>query len=245
MGKIVNLIPPLNRGRGGGNIYSELKILSPTSFKVTDVNGGGGSYLLPIPKELNDIFVQDWQQKELGQSLIDSLITGGNAGAGAGSSGNIDPMVPIAQIVQETGVLAGAAAQAQRNAGLAKNNVNTLLFQASGMRTFQFSWDLIPTNAADGAKQQAMIKEIRKAMHPELSSNISFVSPNLFAFSITVSGTKLIKTLPCAMTNFNVNYIGSNIAAFHEDGTPVHTVITIELQEVTPNTKQSIKQLYG
>ena len=41
-----------------------------------------------------------------------------------------------------------------------------------------------------------------------------------------------------------VNAFGSGIPAFHEDGTPVHTVLTIELQELVQQTQQSIRYLF-
>ena len=47
------------------------------------------------------------------------------------------------------------------------------------------------------------------------------------------------------MTNLTINSFGSGMPAFHDDGTAVHTVLTIELQELFPQTQQSIQKLYS
>jgi hypothetical protein len=244
MGKIVNLLPP-RPNASEVILYSYLKVLGPTDYQLQSAIGQGG-YILPLPKELNDTFPQEWQQKELGADFISGLIGGGSTGSGVGSTGSLasNAVVAGASSLEQVGVLGGAIAQFQRSQGLTQNKINTLMFQSPGLRTFQFSWDLIPTNAGDGGAQQNMIKDLRKAMHPELKSNIAFVNPNLFALTIIAAGKTLIKTAPCAMTNLTVNYLGSNIPAFHKDGVPVHTVLTIELQELSPNVKQSIDALY-
>ena len=147
--------------------------------------------------------------------------------------------------VQSVGIGAGAAAGVRASGGIAKNPVTTLLFQSSNLRNFQFSWDLIPLDRQLSNRYEKMIKEFRVKMHPRLDTNSTFTTPNLFRIKLMIKGKYMIHTLPCAMTNLTINGFGSGLPAFHEDGTPVHTVMTIELQEVVQQTQKSIERLYG
>lgn len=246
----INLIPPnpnpSEARSGDGIMFCTLDSLRPDKFSINDLGSPEETFILPMPKELNDISVQNWEQKELGTSLIDRILVGGSTGAGAGSDGNFGSGVKNATIsaLQSVGIAEGSLEALRRGAGIAVNTANTLLFQAPSLRTFQLSWDLIPTNSRLGQLQQYFIKYLRRQMHPRLDSNASFVTPYLFSFSCMVAEKTIVKTLPAAMTNLSVNVFGSNIAAFHSDGVPVHSVLTVELQELVPNTQQSIDTLY-
>ena len=68
---------------------------------------------------------------------------------------------------------------------------------------------------------------------------------SLFRVQVIVQEKKVLVTMPCAMTNLTVNPMGSSLPAFHDDGTPVHTSLTIEMQELVQQTQQSIQRLYG
>ena len=246
----VNLIPPhpnpAKRGNGP-SIFCTLAILPPTAFSIKELGAAVNTYYLPMPKELNDIMGQDWQQKELGTDILSKLLTGGATGAGAGSDKNTGNAImnAVFGIGQALDVGSGAIEQVRRDQGIASNNVNTLLFQNPSLRTFQFSWDLIPTNRNLANAQRDMIKQVRKKMHPRLDSSATFATPHLFSFQAVAQGKTLVRTTACAMTNLTWNVFGSNTPAFHGDGVPVHSVLTIELQELVPNTEQSIDSLYA
>lgn len=231
---------------GNGLMFCTLDVLKPDKFSINDLGAAEESFILPMPKELSDISVQNWEQKELGTSLIDRILVGGSAGAGAGSDGNPGAAVKntIISGLQSVGIAEGSLEAIRRSQGIAVNKANTLLFQAPSLRTFQLSWDLIPTNARLGQLQQDFVKYLRRQMHPRLDSNAAFITPYLFAFSCKVANKVIVRTLPAAITNLTWNVFGSNIPAFHSDGVPVHSVVTVELQELVPNTQQSIDMLY-
>jgi len=245
----VNLIPPSpNPSKKSQNpeMYCVLGILPPDAYSISEINGTTESYYLPMPKELNDIFGIDWQQKELGTDQLSRLLTGSATGAGAGSDGKTSDAIVNAffTVGQSLSIGSGAIEAARRNAGLATNNVNTLLFNNPTLRTFQLSWDFIPTSQQLARAQKDMIANIRKKMHPRLSSSATFATPHLFTFNAIIKGKPIIRTTACAMTNLTWNVFGSNIPAFYTDGNPVHSVLTVELQELVPNTEQSIGALY-
>lgn len=245
-----NLIPPYpnpsKRGQGT-ELFCSIGILPPRAYSIKELGTAQSTYFLPFPKELNDIMGQDWQQKELGADMLSRLLTGSEVtGAGAGSDGNTGNAIVNAffTVGQSLEIGSGAIENVRRKSGLATNNVNTLLFQNPTLRTFQFSWDLIPTNQQLANAQRNMIKEFRIKMHPRLDSSATFATPHLFSFKAVAKGKTLVQTTACAMTNLTWNIFGSNVPAFHSDGIPVHSVLTIELQELVPNTEQSITALY-
>lgn len=247
---VINLIPPYpnpsKRGQGT-ELFCTIGVLPPTAYSIKELGSAQTTYYLPFPKELNDIMGQDWQQKELGSDMVSRLLTGGEVtGAGAGSDGNVvDAAINAFYTVgQSLEIGAGGIENLKRKSGLAVNNVNTLLFQNPTLRTFQFSWDLIPTNQSLANAQRNMIKELRTKMHPRLDSSAYFATPHLFSFQAVAKGKTLVRTSACAMTNLTWNIFGSNVPAFHNDGIPVHSVLTVELQELVPNTEQSINALY-
>jgi hypothetical protein len=258
MGKYLSLLPPLAQGKGnptpvvngkesGGGMWAVIEILEPTKINADDP--ASMSYYLHLPKELNNVFSVDWQQKELGSDVLSALFAGGKAGAGSGSDNGAIGLNAMygsgLDVVGSLGVGSGAAESLRQSAGIAKNTVNTLLFQGSNLRNFQFTWDLIPLRKEDSKKYNFMIEDFRSKMHPRLETNMNFLTPYLFRVRLNVQNNVIISTLPCAMTNLTINAFGSGMAAFHSDGTPVHTVLTIELQELFPQTQQSIKKLYG
>lgn len=241
---LVNLLPP---GSQNSEMYCIIDVLPPASYGAQA--SATSSYYLHIPKELNNIFAANWEQKELGSDTLSAILTGsgftgGGTGAdnGALSTGLVKSVAT--DIVQGLGIGAGAAEAARAGAGIAKNPVNALLFQNMNLRNFQFSWDLIPLDPQTSKAYEKMIADIRLKMHPRLDSNATYVFPHSFRFKLMVKGKMLINTLPCAITNLTINSFGSGVPAFHADGTAVHTVFTLEMQELTTQTQKSIEYLY-
>ena len=72
--------------------------------------------------------------------------------------------------------------------------------------------------------------------------NLTIYDGNSTAASII--GTYAGATIPGPISTTAASN-GCMTLAFHSDGSPVHTVLTIELQELFPQTQQSIQKLYG
>jgi hypothetical protein len=242
----VNLLPP---GGKTTDLYCVIDVINPAADSYKVASPAVTSYYLHLPKELNNVFSMNWEQKELGGDILSAIVMGGTAGGGAGAdSGAIaasDLLYGAIDAAAGVGIGSGALEGAKALAGKARNPVNTLIFQNANLRNFQFSWDLIPLDKQISKQYEAMIKDLRYRMHPRLDSNTFFLSPFSFRVKIWVKNKYLIHTAPCAMTNLTINAFGQGVPAFHEDGTPVHTVLTIELQELVQQTQQSISYLYN
>lgn len=129
----------------------------------------------------------------------------------------------------------GAAANAVGGVAIAPNQ--RTLFKRVNMREFAFTFSLIPSNAGEAAIVQQIVKYFRYYLYPKpiLSSDgvrIGYKYPNKFQIKVgTVLGSwEPIKIQPCYMRGLSVT-TNPNAAAYHEDGNPVETQISVNFIE--------------
>lgn len=157
-----------------------------------------------------------------------------------------------------TGQDANASALISRETGAVVNQNVELLFQGVNIRTaFQFNFDLIPRSQAEAEEIKTIIRTFKQEMTPRKGSTGStgggfFVkSPNVFKIQYrTGSGPHpfLNKFKPCALTSMSVNYSGSGQYSTFNDATPVHMILTLSFQELSPiyaEDYQNIKEGVG
>lgn len=131
-----------------------------------------------------------------------------------------------------------------RETGAVVNQNVELLFQGVNLRTaFQFTFDLIPRSQSESEEIKTIIKTFKQEMTPKRGSTASsgggfFVkSPNVFKIQYRTGSRPhpfLNKFKPCALTNMSVNYAGSGQYASFTDATPVHMILTLQFQELSP-----------
>tara|TARA_R110000868_G_C10957384_1_gene768201 strand:- start:524 stop:1513 length:990 start_codon:yes stop_codon:yes gene_type:complete len=130
--------------------------------------------------------------------------------------------------------------------GIAINPNRRSTFKGVGLRKFQFNFRLIPTSQAEAEAIKSIIKWFRTEMYPETvgqignSDNLSvaYRFPSKFKISM-MYGNKRVATgiLPCFLENVNTTY-NPNSMAFHKDGAPQQTDITLSfVEERTLNRK--------
>ena len=131
-----------------------------------------------------------------------------------------------------------------RETGAVVNQNVEMLFQGVNIRTaFQFTFDLIPRSQGEAEEIKTIIKTFKQQMTPKKGTTSSsgggfFVkSPNVFKIQYR-TGAKphpfLNKFKPCALTNMSVNYSGSGQYATFNDATPVHMILSLQFQELSP-----------
>ena len=131
-----------------------------------------------------------------------------------------------------------------RETGAVVNQNVEILFQGVNIRTaFQFRFDLIPRSQSEAEEIKTIIKTFKQQMTPKRVSISSsgggfFVkSPNVFKIQYR-TGSKphpfLNKFKPCALTNMSVNYAGSGQYSTFTDATPVHMILSLQFQELSP-----------
>jgi hypothetical protein len=110
------------------------------------------------------------------------------------------------------------------------------------LRSYQFTWDLIPFTPNRANLWSAAIKQLRLFMHPT-KGTYGYLTPKLFKVKIYAANKVIFSSELSALTSLVVNPFGSG-PAFHKDGNPVHTILTTEFQEIVTLTTDEISKLY-
>ena len=129
----------------------------------------------------------------------------------------------------------GAAANAVAGVTIAPNQ--RTLFKRVNMREFAFTFSLIPSNAGEAAIVTQIAKYFRYYLYPKpiLSSDgvrVGYQYPNKFQIKVgtVLGGWEPLKIQPCYLRGLSVT-TNPNAAAYHEDGNPVETQISVNFIE--------------
>lgn len=130
-----------------------------------------------------------------------------------------------------------------RDTGSVVNQNVEMLFQGVNIRTaFQFTFDLIPRSQPEAEEIKTIIRTFKREMTPRRTGSGTgggfFVkSPNVFKVQYRTGSRPhpfLNKFKPCALTNMSVNYAGSGQYSTFTDATPVHMILSLQFQELSP-----------
>ena len=119
-----------------------------------------------------------------------------------------------------------------------------LLFQGSNIRSFPFTFDLVPRDQREAQEVKAIIRALKQSMVPKtnsgggpIASGIFIKSPKVFLISYK-SGSKahpfLNRFKACALLDMNISYTGSGTYSTYQDGTPVHMQMSLTFKELNP-----------
>jgi hypothetical protein len=131
-----------------------------------------------------------------------------------------------------------------RDTGAVFNSNIELLFSGVSLRAgFSFDFNMIPRSK----KESEQIKDIIRFFKSEMAAKkgaetgaaagLFIKSPSVFKLQYMSGGKShpfLNQFKICALTNMNVNYTGSGTYATYSDATPVHMIMTLAFQELTP-----------
>ena len=131
-----------------------------------------------------------------------------------------------------------------RQSGTVFNSNIELLFSGVSLRAgFSFDFNMIPRSK----KESDQIKDIIRFFKSEMAAKkgaetgaaagLFIKSPSVFKLQYMSGGKShpfLNQFKICALTNMSVNYTGSGTYATYSDATPVHMVMTLAFQELTP-----------
>jgi len=182
--------------------------------------------------------------------LIDELVRTGNIGDALG----IEKGDTLIDSVRAS--LAGAAVN-QFGANVTTNNVlsrgtgqilnsNTeLLFNGVNLRVFKFGFTFTPRSKRESDRALQIIRQMKMSMSPKKGGETSgsrgggimIGAPDIFLLRYLHDGKDhpfLNSFKPCALTDFTVNYTGSNTYATYADGTPVHMKVSMTFKETNP-----------
>lgn len=220
--------------------------------------------ILPIPRAISDGQSASWGTDALSPMMAGAMAAGKSVVEGqdipnglAGAKNQIDDLLK-SSTGQEGVKTAALAMAAKALTGNDENSVNNLVSRATGkiinpnvellfngvtLRSgFNFQFDLIPRNTTEGENIKQIIRLFKKSMLPSKNSGIGakgFFIKGPKVFSLRFMRGKedhpfLNKFKICALTNMSVDYSGSGQYASYWDATPVHMVMNLQFQELSP-----------
>lgn len=117
-------------------------------------------------------------------------------------------------------------------AGKIPNPHPTVFFKGLDLRTFEWTWKLVPRNERDTDAINKIIKMMKTNILPERVDNWlkypSLVLPQLVGGKLSESVT----FKKCMCQTLTVNYTGEGGSAYFKDGQPVSIILSMNLTEV-------------
>ena len=227
------------------NIRAAIKGLDlPPQEKLPDYIGDSRKCVLYLPNTIQFQDAVSYSNIDLGllggvaESAINSGATGREAlGALANAASSIftaDGLVEAFNSgLQSQGAQVAALRLARRlnsevagaittTTGIALNPNKRAALQGPNLRTFRFTFKMIPTTHEEAEEIKAIVQFFREEMHPEnvreLGINSALRYPSKFFIKMTYNGKKVAHNiLPSFLTDVNVVYNASGMS-FHKDG---------------------------
>ena len=145
--------------------------------------------------------------------------------------------------ISPTAQAAGAGMQAATKVTTNKNA--RTFFQDVPMRSFGFSFSLIPTSQTEAQEIEKIVKLFRTELYPEVIAldgiRVGYKFPNRFKIRLKNGKDKIgLKFLPVYMTNFTAVY-NSNSPMMHVDSKFNQVDISMNFTEDRPMTKADVR----
>lgn len=147
----------------------------------------------------------------------------------------------------------GVQGAVETETGVTLNPNRRSTFRGIGLRRFSFNFQLVPTSAQEAHMIKVIVAFLREQLYPETAGNIgslegvsaAFKFPSKFKIKLLYgdrsSGVTRVGTgiLPSFLERMSVTY-NPNAMAFHTDGNPQETQITLSFLEERALTKSDI-----
>ena len=238
---------------GNANRKPERKVIS----KLPNRSITTSAIALYMPNSIKAGYKQNFDTEEAGiEGDLEAL--GASVPSGAASADQIKAFLGgtagIAikegkKLVGELVSLAGAGDPIrflQKRSGLALNPRNEQFYNSPDFRTFTYDFDFWPRNPKEAKAVQDIILIFKYNSSPGKAdlAGSQFNIPNYFKISYMHRGdvnTKLNLISACYCTGVSVDYAPDGQPSFFDDGSPVHTKLTVEFVEDRILTKSDIE----
>lgn len=200
-------------------------------------SGNVKTWVLPLPIDLTESNSFTWEQTDFG--AFQQFIAGGPLSDSGELTGTIGSVISGALNAFGAEGLEQVRGAFMRSAA---NPATEILFKSANLRTFQFSWNLIPLTSGDSTSIVDFRKEMINYIYPEaggLGGATRLKYPAEFELSFYARGKgqqgqqyEIFKTFPCACTEFTLTYGVQGSYGVHEDGKPTQVSISATFQEI-------------
>lgn len=218
----------------------------PTGYNISDsiryetAQGGLIGYAIDRFSDgtLSDIGLSDIQ--EIATQYVGEIgagIAGGVAAAGGSLAGGA-----FAGILT-SGALSGEIQNRfRRREGKTINPREYMMFQAPDLRSFDFSFSMIPQSENEANSAIRIIKFFRKASYPQLSATgFAYLFPDLFKIRLG-NNDSMIRVPEVACTGIDVTYNPNSLSYFTRGNIPVQIDLSLSFQEMKAITRDDIEQ---
>ena len=238
---------------GNANRKPEAKVIS----KLPNRSITTSAIALYMPNSIKAGYKQNYDPEEAGIAG-DLEALGASVPSGAASADQIKAFLGgtagIAikegkKLVGELVSLAGAGDPIrflQKRSGLALNPRNEQFYNSPDFRTFTYDFDFWPRNKDEAKAVQDIILIFKYNSSPGKAdaAGSQFHIPNYFKISYMHRGevnSNLNLISACYCTGVSVDYAPDGQPSFFDDGSPVHTKLTVEFVEDRILTKSDIE----
>tara|TARA_B100001250_G_scaffold227842_1_gene195560 strand:- start:1280 stop:2287 length:1008 start_codon:yes stop_codon:yes gene_type:complete len=219
--------------------------------------------ILPIPQNIKDNNGATWGESKLNDFAAWGLGKMGEAMAGTGREaidvfGDViqeagkaakgsrgsqvfgyTKMVAAASALNSLGGNVSASSLLSRASGQIVNQNVEMVFSGVTVRSFNFSWDLVPRSKDESMVLERIIKTLKQSSAAKMDNKgIGFLNaPDIFRLNYMQGGKKhpfLHRFKTCAMKNIAMNYTASGTYATYNEGTPVHMKMDLAFTEFNP-----------
>lgn len=218
----------------------------------------GGTVVLYLPAGFQMNEGVQYDQTDLGiagagaeAAFADGGVTGALAGSATGflealKSDVGSPQARLAALEtakRAAKIDAGVIAGAQAAAGVTVNPNQRTLFKRVNIREFAFNFTLVPVNAGEAATVTEIVNFFRYYLYPKAIGGdikVGYEFPEKFQIKVgSALGWNAPEIKPCYLRNVAVTY-NPNAIAFHEDGNPVETQLSLNFVEAAALDRDQI-----
>jgi|TARA_B110000438_G_scaffold303794_1_gene367459 hypothetical protein len=137
--------------------------------------------------------------------------------------------------------------EVQRGSGKIANPNEITMYNSTALRTFTFSYTILPDNAHESEQATGLIKMFRMAAHARKDNKMLVTVPDHVIVSFHGAGaakTEMIQLPPCVIESVNVSYNPNNTSFFKQNNAPVEIGLSIGLKEMAPIYQDDVEAGY-
>ena len=131
----------------------------------------------------------------------------------------------------------------QRSTGKIANPNELLRYQQTELRSFTFTWTILPDTEYESKQAVGLIKMFRKAAHATRDTAVLVTVPDHVIVSFH-GARDMIQLPPCYIESVNVTYNPNNSSFFKQNNSPVEVGLALTLKEIIPIYSSDIDKGY-
>ena len=243
-------------------VYLHFQIYDRSQPESGGIFAPGDKIFLPIPENLSTGFNMRFEERDTGalgdlansdaaRNAIDTF--GQNGSVGEALSGiKVGEAQDAIRAVAQRSIFAGLNSVsetlggiASQNAGIVNNPLPTAFFKGMDLRSFTWTWKLVPKSSEDASAIKSILKTLRQNVLPEkVQGDTTYLKyPNMvWPHVLEAGGASNLdlygKFKKSSVKELLINYTAEGTSAYFVDGHPVAINLQITFQEIEAYTKE-------